>query len=105
MATSVKMGDLSKDCGPGDGTIMGRAYAGVLGSLAVAVTFARGALHGAGFEGTCQSAVLAMLALAGVGLIVGQIAEATVDESVRQRLEKQVQEYEAMKAEAASGGA
>lgn len=74
---------------------MGRAYAGVLGSLAWAVTFARGALLGSGIEGTAQTAFVAMLALAGVGFIVGQIAEATVDESVRQRLQKQLDELEA----------
>jgi len=73
---------------------MGRAYAGALGSLAMAVTFARGALAGASFTGTCQTAVLAMLALAGVGLIVGRIAEATIDESVRQRLQRQIDELE-----------
>ena len=77
---------------------MARAYAGVLGSLAWAVTFARGALVGAGFEGTAQTAVVAMLVLAGVGLIVGWIAEATVDDSVRQRMQRQIDEYEALKA-------
>lgn len=79
---------------------MARAYAGALGSLALAVTFARGALLGAGFEGTAQTAFLAMLALAGVGLVVGQVAEATVDESVRQRLQRQIDEHEAKKAQA-----
>lgn len=92
------MGGLPKVCGHGSGKIMARAYAGVLGSLAVAVTFARGALLGAGFEGTVQTAVVAMLALAGVGLIVGQIAEATVDESVRQRLQQQIEQHEAKQA-------
>ncbi len=77
---------------------MARAYAGVLGSLAVAVTFARGALLGAGFEGTVQTAVLAMLALAGVGLIVGQLAEATVDESIRHKLQAQIEAFEARRA-------
>ncbi|QDT69734.1 hypothetical protein MalM25_26750 [Planctomycetes bacterium MalM25] len=77
---------------------MARAYAGMLGSLAVAVTFARGALLGAGFEGTAQTAVVAMLALAGVGLIVGQLAEATIDESVRQKLQTQIEHYEARRA-------
>lgn len=77
---------------------MARAYAGALGSLALAITFARGALLGAGFEGTAQSAILAMFALAGVGLVVGQIAEATVDESVRQRLQAQIEAHEEKKA-------
>lgn len=92
------MGSLSKDCGLGDETIMAKAYAGVLGSLAVAVTFARGALVGAGFEGTAQTAVVAMLALAGVGFLVGAIAEATIDESVRQRLQKQIEQHETKQA-------
>ncbi|QDV75232.1 hypothetical protein K2D_35210 [Planctomycetes bacterium K2D] len=74
---------------------MGRAYAGVLGSLAWAVTFARGALVGGGIEGTAKSAFIAMAALAGVGYIVGRIAEVTVDEATRQRLQRQLDELEA----------
>lgn len=86
------MGDLLKVCGLVEGFLMARAYAGVLGSLAMGVTFARGAILGASIEGTAQTAVIAMLALALVGLVVGQIAEATVDEAVRQRLQKQLEE-------------
>jgi hypothetical protein len=89
------MGRLSRVCGLGDETVMARAYAGVLGSLAWAVTFARGALLGGSVEATAQTAVVAMLLLAGVGLLVGLIAEATVDESVRQRLQQQLDELEA----------
>ncbi len=74
---------------------MARAYAGVLGSLAWAVTFARGALLGGSVERTAETAVVAMLLLAGVGLLVGLIAEATVDESVRQRLQMQLDDLEA----------
>ncbi len=76
---------------------MAKAYAGALGSLAWAVTFARGALLGGGIEGTAQTAFLLMAALAGVGYIVGLIAEATVEDSVRQRLQRQLDEYEANK--------
>lgn len=74
---------------------MARAYAGVLGSLAWAITFARGAAAGAGFEGTAQNALLAMLAMSAVGLVVGLVAEAAVDESVRQRLQRQIEQHEA----------
>ena len=77
---------------------MARAYAGVLGLLGMSVTLMRGALQGGGFEGTVTTAVVAMLALAGVGLLVGQVAEATVDESVRQRLQAQIEQYEAKEA-------
>lgn len=77
---------------------MARAYAGVLGSLGMAVTLLRGAMHGGGFEGTVTTAVVAMFALAGVGWFVGQVAEATVDESVRQRLQAQIDRHETQEA-------
>ncbi|MEQ8847922.1 hypothetical protein [Botrimarina sp.] len=77
---------------------MGRAYAGVLGSLGMGVAFARGAILGGGIEATATTAVVAMLALALVGLVVGQIAEATVDEAVRQRLQNKIEEHEAREA-------
>ncbi len=77
---------------------MARAYAGVLGSLGMAVTMARGAILGAGIEGTAMTAVVAMLALAVVGLVVGGVAEATVDRSVFDQLEKKVEEHTARQA-------
>jgi hypothetical protein len=46
----------------------------------------RGALAGAGLEGTVTTAVAALAAFATVGALVGWVAEATIDESVRQRL-------------------
>jgi hypothetical protein len=39
--------------------------------------------YGAGFDGTILQAVVTMALLAVVGLVVGSIAEATIDESVR----------------------
>lgn len=74
---------------------MAKAYAGVLGSLGMSVMLWRGVLADAGFEGTVRMAVVAMLAMALVGALVGWIAEATVDESVRNRLQKQIEEHEA----------
>lgn len=71
---------------------MARTYAGVLGSLAMAIAMLRGALVGAGLVGTIETAITAMIALAGVGLLVGWIAETTIDESVRVQLEKQLAE-------------
>ena len=69
---------------------MARAYAGILGYLAMAVTMLRGALHGAGVEGTIVQAVAAMAVMAIVGAVVGAIAQHTVDESVRISLEKEL---------------
>ena len=74
---------------------MARAYAGALGSLAMGVTLLRGALGGGGVEGTVTMAITAMLALSGVGWVVGRVAEATVDESVRHRLQRQIDRHEA----------
>jgi hypothetical protein len=69
---------------------MGRIYAGVLGPLAMAVIICRGLKDSAGLEGTLTLAVVALAIYALVGAIVGQIAQATVDESVRLRIEQQL---------------
>ena len=71
---------------------MARTYAGVLGFLGMGITLLRGAIAGAGLEGTVSTAVTAMVALALVGFVVGWIAEATIDESVRAQMEKQLAE-------------
>ncbi|MCO6047372.1 hypothetical protein NG895_26010 [Aeoliella sp. ICT_H6.2] len=70
---------------------MGRAYAGVLGYLAAAVTFTRGVIASGGVEGTVLSAVAAMAIFAVIGFVLGTIAQATVDRSVREQFELQVQ--------------
>ena len=69
---------------------MARAYAATMGHLAMAVTLLRGAKEGAGVEATVLTAVIAMAALAAVGAVIGAIAQQTVDESVRQRLEQEI---------------
>lgn len=69
---------------------MARTYAGILGYLAMAVTLLRGALHGAGFEGSVAQGLVAMVIMALVGAVVGGVAQWTVDESVRTSLEKQL---------------
>lgn len=61
-----------------------------MGYLGMAVTLLRGAKEGAGVEATLLTAVLAMAALAAVGAVIGAIAQTTVDESVKQRLEKEI---------------
>ncbi len=73
---------------------MAKAYASKLGLLAMTVVMARGAIAGSGFEGTVMIALMAMPILAMVGFFVGWIAEATVDESVRIRMEKQLAEFD-----------
>jgi hypothetical protein len=73
---------------------MARNYAGVLGCLGMAIAMARGALAGAGLEGTVTTAVAALVSFAVVGSLVGWVAEAAIDESVRQRLTTELADAE-----------
>lgn len=69
---------------------MGRIYAGILGPLAMAVVFCRGALAAGGVENTCSLAIASLIVFALVGAFIGQVAQSTVDESVRSKLEQQL---------------
>ncbi len=69
---------------------MGRIYAGILGPLAMVVIICRGIRDSAGVEGTLVLAIIVLAAYSIIGSILGQIAQATVDESVRQKLEQQL---------------
>jgi hypothetical protein len=73
---------------------MGRAYAGVLGPLAMAVVICRGWLVSGGVEGTLTQATLSLVLFSIVGAILGQIAQSTVDESVRAKLQAQLEQAE-----------
>lgn len=70
---------------------MGRAYAGVLGYLAAALTLIRGTIAGGGIEGTLLTAIAALAVFAVIGFALGTIAEATVDHAVRERLVAQLE--------------
>jgi hypothetical protein len=70
---------------------MGRVYAGVLGSLAMTVVICRGWLGSGGIEGTLGLAVLYLAIFSVVGALIGHLAQATIDESVRAKLEQQLQ--------------
>lgn len=69
---------------------MGRAYAGALGYLAATLTLARGVIAGAGLEGTLLAAMAAMAVFVPIGLVLGVIAQSTIDHAVRDRLESQL---------------
>ena len=62
---------------------MGRVYAGILGPLAMAVVICRGWLASGGVESTLSLATIYLVVFSVVGALIGQIAQATVDESVR----------------------
>ena len=69
---------------------MGRIYAGILGPLAMAIVLCRGLKDSGGVEGTLTLAIARLAAFAVVGSVLGQIAQATVDESVRLKIEQQL---------------
>ncbi len=69
---------------------MGRTYAGILGPLAMAVVIGRGWLGSVGVEGTLASATIYLVLFAIVGAILGHLAQTTIDESVRAKLQQQL---------------
>jgi hypothetical protein len=69
---------------------MGRTYAGILGPLAMVVIICRGLKDSAGIEGTLTIAIVALAVYAIIGSVLGQIAQATIDDSVRQKIEQQL---------------
>jgi hypothetical protein len=69
---------------------MGRTYAGILGPLAMAVVICRGWLDSGGVESTLSLATVYLVVFSIVGALIGQVAQATVDESVRAKLEEQL---------------
>ena len=69
---------------------MGRMYAGVLGPLAMFVVICRGWLASGGVEGTLGLAILYLVVFSIVGALIGQLAQSTIDESVRAQLEQQL---------------
>jgi hypothetical protein len=71
---------------------MGRVYAGILGPLAMAVVICRGWLSSGGVEGTLTQAIAFLFLFALVGGVLGHIAQAAIDESVRSKLEQQLRQ-------------
>ena len=69
---------------------MGRVYAGVLGPLAMAVVICRGWFGSGDAAGTLGLAIVYLAIFSVVGALIGQIAQATIDESVRAKLEEQL---------------
>ena len=70
---------------------MGRTYAGILGPLAFTTVLLRGLSLAAGVEPTLKLAMLCLFGFAIVGFVVGNIAEATIVESVRTKFETELQ--------------
>jgi len=64
-----------------------RTFAAVMALIGMQVTLLRAMKDGAGFDGTITIALAWMALLGAIGMIVGAIAQYTVDESVRTKIE------------------
>ena len=69
---------------------MVRTYAAIMALLAMLVVLLRALKDHAGIEGTLASAFLWMVLLGLVGLVVGWIAQSTVDQSVLKVVEAEL---------------
>jgi len=74
---------------------MARVYAGILGTLAMAAVLCRGVKDSGGVDGTLSIATLALVGFALLGSILGHIAQSTVDESVRLKIERELNAHAA----------
>jgi len=61
---------------------LARTYAGILGSLALLTSLARGFVHGQSTDTVLLTAWCSLIVFAAVGYVVGGIAARTIDESV-----------------------
>ena len=69
---------------------MGRIYAGILGYLGMSLSLVRGIRSGADPDVAINHALIVLVLFATAGFLLGRIAEAIIDESVRGRLEQEL---------------
>ena len=69
---------------------MARKYAAIMALVGMTVVLLRGLKMGAGFEAVVVSALGWMATLGVVGLVVGALAQATIDEAVRVQMEREL---------------
>lgn len=77
---------------------MGRSYAGALGLIAFATIVARGVIQQASASSTIPTAACALFVFAGLGYVLGRIAERAIDGDLKAHF---VQEMERLKADQA----
>ena len=69
---------------------MARTYAGILAFLAFLTALLQGLFHAGDVKATIETAWCSLWIFAGIGYVLGQIAERTVGESVACRIAAQV---------------
>jgi hypothetical protein len=69
---------------------VGRTYAGILGSLAMAVTLLRGVMAGGGVDETLVHGLIAMIVFMAIGFTIGAIADWMIEEAVYEQVGQEV---------------
>ncbi len=70
---------------------MGRTYAGILGPLVFATVLFRGLILVDAVEPTLKLAMICLFVFTVVGFFIGRVAETTILESVRTRIDLEMQ--------------
>ena len=78
----------------------GRTYAGILGPLAFTIVVARTLLGGGGVETTLLLASGCLFIFAGIGYVVGQIADGIVFQAVKVKFDEELEAREEAQAQA-----
>ncbi|MEW4562263.1 hypothetical protein AB1K70_07035 [Bremerella sp. JC770] len=73
---------------------MGRDYAGILATTALVTVILRGLVMSGGVESILIAAIGAMFLFAAIGWLIGNVAARIVDESVRQRINAELEAME-----------
>ena len=74
---------------------MGRSFAGTLGPLAMILIIVKGFRNASGVEATLWSGVLALVVMASVGYLLGELAAWVVEDSVRTKIANEIAAWEA----------
>lgn len=74
---------------------MGRTYAGILGPLAFTTILARSLFATSSVESTMMFATVCLFLFAGIGYIVGRVADSIVLDAVKANFDKELRAREA----------
>jgi hypothetical protein len=74
---------------------MGRSYAGILGAVAFITILARSVIDTSSVESTMMLATVCLFLFAGIGYLVGNIAEAIVLEAMKANFNMELEAREA----------
>ena len=69
---------------------MGRAYAGILGPVALVMVLARYLIGGGDADSTLAVAILSLFTFSAIGFLVGQVADRIVVDEVTNRLSEEL---------------